>query len=308
MDRKTLPAAAFVFLLVAGVVVFVMLSRDFLQPGNNPAPQDLPDEPSPHLTMGNPSRAADDAGDRDNFLMRKTYYALSYNNAAGTPNWVSWCLKEGDFGPAKRALQFAPDADLPKAFKHVTSHDYNDCGFDRGHMCPRSDRTDTQDAANATFVMTNVIPQSPHCNQRAWADLEDYCRTLVKQKHQTLYILSGPQGKGGEGSKGPADAVANGKVAVPAKCWKVVMALDGGAGDSGDVGKVNSETRLFAVVMPNDQSVGHGWAKYRASVKEVESLTGYRFFDRVPAEVVEPLKDRVDDVHIPAARHPRAED
>jgi endonuclease G len=240
--------------------------------------------------------------------MRKPYFALSYNNAKGTPNWVSWCLKEDDLGQAPRA-EFYPDPDLPPTFKHVKPSDYSGSGFDRGHMCPHSDRASTDEASKATFVMTNIIPQSPACNQKAWADLEDYCRDLVRKKHQTLYIIAGPQGQGGEGTKGARDVIGHAeKVTVPAKCWKVVLALDDGRGDGGDVSRVGGGSRVFAVVMPNDESVGHGWAKYRTSAKEVEKLTGYHFFGRVPAQVIGPLKERVDGEHIPPGRHKGGDD
>lgn len=104
---------------------------------------------------------------------------------------------------------------------------------------------------------------------------------------------------------GRADTIAGGKITVPAKCWKVVLAVESGTGGAADVPKVTASSRVIAVVMPNDQSVGHGWAKYRTTVKEVEALTGYKFFDRVPPIVTDPLKAKVDDEHIPPVRHPR---
>jgi endonuclease G len=237
--------------------------------------------------------------------MRKPFFALSYNDARGTPNWVSWCLRESDLGSAPRAA-FYPDDELPRGFKRVAPSDYTGSGFDRGHMCPHSDRASREEASRATFVMTNIIPQSPACNQHAWADLEDYCRDLVRKKHQTLYIVAGPQGQGGEGKERPKDVIGDTEeVAVPAKCWKVVLALDDGKGDAADVSRVTHDSRVFAVVMPNDMTVGHGWAKYRTSAKEVEELTGYNFFDRVPAAVIGPLKERVDREHVPAGREKR---
>jgi endonuclease G len=234
--------------------------------------------------------------------MRKPYFALSYNDAKGTPNWVSWCLKPGDFRSAQRTDAFHPDGSLPRGFRKVRPAEYNGTGFDRGHLCPNGDRMGDPAAAEATFVMTNMIPQSPNCNQKAWADLEEYCRDLVGRKKQTLYIVAGPQGVGGTGLKGQAETIGGGRVTVPAKCWKVVLALDNGTGTADDVGKVGPGSRVIAVVMPNDQTVTHGWAKYRTSAREVEKLTGYRFFDRVPAAVIDPLKEKVDDQHIPPPR------
>ncbi len=46
-------------------------------------------------------------------------------------------------------------------------------------------------------------------------------------------------------------------------------------------------------------SVGKKWAPYRVSVAEVEKLTGYTFFDRVPAAVINPLKQKVDAQSVP---------
>lgn len=310
MDPKTRrQLISFVAFFVA-VLVFVLLQR-FLEDrnGNRPPSNAIPGQPdvSVHLALGNPSGATDDINNPDNYLMRKPYFALSYNNSKGTPNWVSWRLERSDLGPAPRS-EFYPDPDLPRSFTHILPRDYTGSGFDRGHMCPRSDRTATNEMANATFVMTNIIPQAPAVNQKAWADLEDYCRHLVEKQPHTLYIVAGPQGQGGIGSKGPENIIGHGKVTVPAKCWKVIVVLDEANGSSDDAGRVNSSTRVIAVVMPNEESVGHGWAKYRTSVQEVESLTGYRFFDRVPADTADPLKAKVDSEHISAAHPRRSED
>ncbi len=292
----------FVMLVVAAVVVLVW----WLSRGSQPGPEGAAS--SIHLTMGNPSGATPDTGQPDNYLMVKDYFALSYNNTKGTPNWVSWCLKKTDLGKAER-VDFYPDQTLPSGFKQVKPTDYTGSGFDRGHMCPHGDRMNTDEASTATFVMTNIIPQSPNCNQKGWADFEDYCRDLVRKTPQTLYIIAGPHGEGGKGSKGPESSIGHAdKVTVPAQCWKVVLTVDDGTGDATDVSRVNASSRVIAVVIPNDQSVGHGWAKYRTSVKKVEEMTGYHFFDRVPSATIDPLKEKVDQERIPAARHTKSED
>jgi len=254
----------------------------------------------PHLKMGNPSKAKEAAGDKDNYLMKKKYFALSYNNDKGTPNWVSWRVVKDDLGDARR-VPFYPDPDLPRGFRHVLPNDYTGSGFDRGHVCPHSDRASSPEASRATFVMTNMIPQAPNVNQEAWADLEDYLRHLVKEGHR-LYIIAGPAGKGGIGKHGKAETIAEGKVTVPASCWKVVMVLPEGD-DKDDIDKVFARTRIIGVIMPNDETVKHHWPRYRTSVKEVEKLTGYTFFDKVPAETINPLKEKVDEVKVREPRH-----
>ena len=298
VDRKTVQTAVMVITIV--VLLGTLLFREINRNRNAP-PEERPDtgpaDPSVHLTMGNPSGATDDPGTPNNFLMRKPYFALSYNDSRGGPNWVSWCLRQTDFGTAARS-EFYPDPDLPKGFRHVTPKDYTGTGFDRGHLCPRSDRTATPEMANATFVMTNIVPQSPHLNQRGWNDFEEYSRGLVRKGH-TLYIVAGGQGTGGEGTNGRAESIAGGHVTVPAKCWKVVMVVENGTGGADDIGRIGPETRVIAVVMRNDQTIGHDWSKYRTSVNEVETLTGYKFFARVSPAVIDPLKAKVDDTHIP---------
>src|SRR4051812_37001003 len=55
-----------------------------------------------HLLLGNPSKATADETNKDNFLMKKEFFALSYNNKKGTPNWVSWVLTKDTIGDKAR--------------------------------------------------------------------------------------------------------------------------------------------------------------------------------------------------------------
>src|SRR5947209_19291062 len=72
----------------------------------------------PHLKMGNPSRARDGPRNKNNYLMKKEFFALSYHDSKGTPNWVSWRLDKGDLGEARRA-PFYPDLTLPPGFTRI---------------------------------------------------------------------------------------------------------------------------------------------------------------------------------------------
>src|SRR5437870_1604822 len=62
-----------------------------------------------HLAMGLPSPAKPDASQPDDYLERKAYFGLSYNNSKGTPNWVSWNLAPGFLGTAPRKSKFDTD-------------------------------------------------------------------------------------------------------------------------------------------------------------------------------------------------------
>jgi endonuclease G len=246
----------------------------------------------PNAPFGLPAAVGTDASSRETYLIDRPQYLLSYNAKTRTPNWVCWRLKKDDIGNAARG-KFQPDPLLPKGFAKVASGVYTGSGFDRGPMCPAKDRSATQEDCDATFYTTNIVPQSPASNQKGWERLEDYCRRLAKEGY-VLYIACGPQGVGGEGKNGEATEIGKGKlkVTVPAKLWKVVLVLPK------EDAEPRKNTRVISIIMPNDQSVTHDWAKYRVKTRAVEKLTGYRFFRNVPEEVAAELRDHLDEVKV----------
>jgi endonuclease G len=250
----------------------------------------------PNTRFGLPSLASAEPSRREDFLIERPQYVLAYNAKTHGPNWVSWRLRQSDIGNAARAV-FEPDPALPRGFARVTTHAFDGSGFDRGHMCPAKDRSATADDCAATFYLTNVVPQSPASNQKAWERLESYCRALTKKGHE-LHIVCGPHGVGGTGKNGPRTEIGKGKteVTVPASLWKVIVVLPAEGAEP------RQNTRVIAVMMPNDQTVGFDWARYRTSAKEIERMTGYTFFRNVPAPIAAAMRSHVDDVAIHAAQ------
>ena len=255
-----------------------------------------PSQPTPtatlpeHLTLGNPSGATPDATQPTNYLLSKPQYALSYHRDQGKPNWVSWHLSSSWIGSAARQDDFRPDADLPSSWYHVTASSYSGSGFDRGHNCPSADRTSTVADNSATFLMSNMMPQAPRNNQQTWANLEDYCRTLVASGNE-LYIICGSYGRGGTGSNGYVTTMDNGRITVPARCWKVVVVLPTG---SNDAARVSASTRVIAVDTPNDNSLNADWGTYRTTVSAIESATGFNLLSAVPSTIQQVVEGRVD--------------
>ena len=284
-----------VLLLISGIVAAVIYFRSQnLTTGSF-------EVATPNLLLGNPSGATSSFTNSDNYLMVKPYYVLSYNSDEGIPNWVSWEVTMDDLGSAPRKQVFDPDTTLPAGFNVVTTREYAGSGFQRGHMCPHSDRAANLEMSYATFVMTNIIPQPPNVNEKAWAQLESYCRRLV-DRHQHLHIMSGPIGRGGRGTNGFRETLGRGNVVVPAECWKVVVVVPEG-GSSDDLAKIDAATRVVAVEMPNDNDVvGEEWAKYRTSPAQIELKTGLRFFSRLRPDVAEAMRQKVDDDAIPPPR------
>src|SRR4051794_19626790 len=116
-------------------------------------------------------------------------------------------------------------------------------------MCPSGDRTSTKEDNQATFSMTNMVPQSPNNNRKTWEKLETYCRRLVRRGSE-LYIIAGPAGRGGRGEKGYKTFIKarQGKILVPSKTWKVMLVLPEGVTNPK---QVTTEARVIAVIVPN---------------------------------------------------------
>jgi endonuclease G len=251
--------------------------RTFTVATGNPAPE----TPDVHLLFGNPTDEAADYGQPTNYLMVKPEFALSYNRDRGTPNWVSWHLSDDWTGFLARRDTFRPDTALPVEWR-ILHTDYSGSGFDRGHVVASADRAEVGSTPlnQATFLMSNMIPQAPDNNRKTWNNMEQALRDIVEDTGKEMYIVAGGAGTGGTGDGGFRETIANGRVAVPAFTWKVALVLDKTAGD--DVSRVNCSTRTIAVIVPNTNGTNPDWTQYLKSVDQVERLTGYDFFENLP--------------------------
>ena len=224
---------------------------------------------SVHLTMGNPSGAAATIAQPDNYLMEKPEFTLAYNRDLGRPNWVSWHLSDEWVGSLTRVDTFRADPAVPPDWYRVQSFDFSGTGFDRGHMVPNADRDkETSIPINqATFLMTNMLAQSPDNNQGPWAALENYLRTLLPAEE--IYIVAGGNGAGGSGANGGTTmTIANGHVTVPAYTWKAALVLPKDGGD--DASRVSCTSRTIAVIMPNTQGIRDDpWENYLTTVDAI---------------------------------------
>lgn len=258
--------------------------------GNGKACERLPAEDSPldpetyfsnnlHLVLGNPSHAG--KTNPDNYLIERNQYALAYSQSRGILQWASWVLNPNWVGRTDRQDDFRPDGGLPKGTYQVTSRDYTGSGYDRGHMVPSADRTRTKRDNSSTFLMSNIFPQTPENNRGPWREFESYCRDLVYQQGKTLYIIGGVYGQRKE--------LADGKVTVPSRTWKIVVIFDT---DEPTVEAVSTQTETIAIDMPNGDNLDEQWQTYLTSIDRIELATGYDFLADVPETVQEKLEMR----------------
>ena len=232
-----------------------------------------------HLTLGNPSGAVTDVNFPTNYLIVRDQYALAYNRDRGIPTWVSWHLAASDLGTVDRySGNFFTDTSLPAGWYRVTHGDYLNSGYDRGHMTPSADRTASTADNEATFLLTNILPQAPANNQGLWAQLEEYARTRVGQGNE-VYIIAGSAGNQG--------TLAGGKLTIPTDVWKVLLILPAADGD--DLARVTTQTEVIAVWTPNSAAAqGQTWQSYQTTVRCLEQRLGLDLLGAV-ADAVETM-------------------
>jgi len=150
-------------------------------------------------------------------------------------------------------------------------------------MVRSEERTASEEDNSSTFLMTNILPQTPTLNQQTWLSLEYECERLCKAEGKELYVIAG-----GVFSNMPARL--NGKVAVPDSCWKIVVILDKGQKPK----DISSSTKVIAVMMNNGQydKSNNSWELYKTTINAIEKSTGYDFLRDLPDALEEQIESK----------------
>ena len=238
------------------------------------------------MQLGNPSAASTNAAVTNNYLVQRTVQSFGYSAHYNEPVWASWDLTTGDVGGSGRNSTFYTDTNLPATFYWVKTADYTGSGFDRGHLTPSADRTDTTNNNKLVFFMSNIMPQAPDNNQGIWANFEGDCRTFASAGNE-LIILCGPSTF--DGSK----INTTGPVYIPGYTWKVAVIVPTGAGTL--LSRLTATSRVIAINVPNIAGIRTTpWTNFLTSAKVIETNTGFTFFTDVAASIAEVLRAKVD--------------
>ena len=230
------------------------------------------------MQLGNPTAATVDTNNHTHYLIQKTQYSMDYNDTTHQANWVSWSYTSTDTGSTSRQDSYRADTNLPAGFTRIGSATFG-TGYDRGHMCPSADRTTSVADNDATFFMSNMIPQASKNNQGLWATFETYCRSLASGGSEVL-ITCGPGDFG-------TSSISNG-MKLPGSVWKLIVVAPSGTALASS--KVTTDCRVIAINTPNTASVGSNWVNYITTVEEIEAATGYTFFSSLPTSVARYLR------------------
>jgi endonuclease G len=200
-------------------------------------------------------------------------FTLEYSTAKKHPKWVAWPLYKSHMGSSGRTDYWQFDPRIPEEYRPVRNGEQNDfSGYDRGHLCPSADRTQSVAMNRQTFMYSNMSPQISAFNQGIWATLETKVRGWVNGS-DTLYICAGGTiGKAGDimGYTSPSS------MAVPKYYFKVVLRKKAATGAYDAIGF------WFENKDYGNETLS---SKHVKTIDDIEALTGVDFFYLLPVEV-----------------------
>ena len=161
-------------------------------------------------------------------------------------------------------------------------------GYDRGHMLPQASRYNNYEPNRMTYYGTNMMPQNSTFNQNVWATLEGKVRGWGGlQTYDTLYVVTGAAFK----STKTIDN-ANGPIAVPSHCWKVLLRQRGNQNRQISQFKADELKAIGFVFTNDDAGAATSIESAVRSVKEIEELTGFKFFRNLDPAVADAVKSQ----------------
>lgn len=205
--------------------------------------------------------------DKDVVPLQRYAYKAWYSPSMRIPLAVAWYLTGNHVSGSykRRGVAFHPDENVDNP---VTTFDYMQSGYSRGHMCPSGDNKWNQRAQEESFLMTNICPQNSKLNGGDWNDLEMLCRTWAK-RYDRVYIVCGPILRGSQHKT--IGRQRSRRITVPEAFYKVVLRTGKNAAAIGFIYENNGSSQ------PMREAV--------RSVDEIERLTGFDFFHALPDDV-----------------------
>lgn len=165
---------------------------------------------------------------------------------------------------------------------------YGARGYDRGHMLPQASRYNNYEPNRMTYYGTNMMPQNSTLNRNIWATLESKVRGWGGlQTYDTLYVVTGAAFK----STKTIDN-ANGPIAVPSHCWKVLLRQRGNQNRQISQFKADELKAIGFVFTNDDAGAATSIESAVRSVKEIEELTGFKFFRNLDPAVADAVKSQ----------------
>jgi endonuclease G, mitochondrial len=206
-------------------------------------------------------------------LLDRAFYHICYDPEARIPTWVGYDLTpELLRGAIARTDDFRADPELPPA-ERAELRDYAASGFDRGHMAPADVFKRSRAAMSASFLLSNMAPQTTKLNRGRWQRLEQDIRALVLSGVRTVVVTGSLFLDEGDLPVPPSRRINN-RVAVPTHCFTALLHQDR-----------DGQLSALGFKFPNIRGTIPGpSARYAASIDHIEGLLGADLFSFLDLE------------------------
>ncbi len=205
-------------------------------------------------------------------IIRHTAYTLKYREKYEQAEWVAYKLTAVRVkGSYKRTNDFRPDPMVKTASAEPS--DYENSGYDKGHLAPAGDMRWSAIAMAESFYMSNMSPQKPGFNRGIWKRLKKKVRTWATDNEE-IYIVTGPV------LSDNLSTIGSNKVAVPKYYYKVILDFK------------EPELKGIGFVLPN-QSPKQPLTTYAKTIDSVEALTGIDFFPAIPDSLEDAIESSI---------------
>src|SRR5690606_15577773 len=125
-------------------------------------------------------------------VLKNKGYLVGYDEQRRNPAWVAYrVFPPTSFHPPQRPEEFQADR---RTRAQIQPHDYRRSGYDRGHMAPNLAIALLYgpEAQRETFLMSNILPQTPELNRGVWKRLEARIIRRYATRFQEVWIIVGP--------------------------------------------------------------------------------------------------------------------
>ncbi len=204
-------------------------------------------------------------------IIHHSAFSLSYNEIHEQANWMGYTLTDKNLAYGfERESDFLPDP----LVKTGTSDDidFQNSGFDRGHLAPAADMAWSSKSMHESFYYSNISPQWPAFNRGVWKKSEMMVRHWA-MKYSKIYVVTGPVLVDG------LEKIGVNRVSIPNAFYKVVLF------------RKNSQLLAVAFLIPHEASK-MSIKYFSVPVDSVEKITGINFFSQLPNDIEDLIESK----------------
>ena len=219
-------------------------------------------------------------------ILDKNYFIINHHDGWKIPYWVAYYLSTDNLpGDVPRTDNFRTDHQL-LAGSRAELGDYRRSGYDRGDMAPAAAFKRSRDAMSATFLLSNMAPQTPKLNRGIWKILEEETRDMVNNKGEAWVFTGNAFMDSDSIFIDPFDSIGPNHIAVPTHCFKAILSRS-------EVGSFSA----FAFLIPNQRIRIPGEpVDYMISVDRLEEITSFDFFPLLSDNIENQIESQISGI------------